>query len=194
MSDMSVIYAVRTTVGREETVLEKLSMIIERQEHGILSILLPKEIRGYILLEALNLNAIEDAIKGVNHVRGLVREPVPFNDIQHFLVAKPTKIKMGKGDIVELISGPFKGEKARIARVDKTKREVIVELVEAAVPIPITVAIESVRVIIPHMSDEDAGAKAGAKAAIAAKDDEGEDDDVQKTSASKKLKKEEMLF
>ena len=50
-------------------------------------------------------------------------------------------------DIVELISGPFKREQAKVIRIDKTKEEVVVELLEAAVPIPITVKLDAVKVI-----------------------------------------------
>ena len=50
-------------------------------------------------------------------------------------------------DIAEIISGPFKREKAKIIRVDKLKEEVVVELLQAAVPIPITVKMDAVKVI-----------------------------------------------
>ena len=48
-------------------------------------------------------------------------------------------------DIVEIITGPFKREQARISRIDKTKEEVVVELLEAAVPIPITLKMDAVK-------------------------------------------------
>jgi transcriptional antiterminator NusG len=56
-------------------------------------------------------------------------------------------IGINEGAIVELISGPFKGEKARVKRVDVTKEEITVELFEAMVPIPITVRGDHVRVL-----------------------------------------------
>ena len=52
-----------------------------------------------------------------------------------------------KNDIVEIISGPFKREKAKISRIDEQKEEVVVELLEAAVPIPVTLKMDSVKVI-----------------------------------------------
>jgi len=48
---------------------------------------------------------------------------------------------------VELISGPFKGEKAVVKRVDKAHEEITMELIEAMVPIPITVKGDNVRVL-----------------------------------------------
>ena len=47
----------------------------------------------------------------------------------------------------EIISGPFKGEKARVRRIDESKEEVTVELIEAMIPIPITVRGDHVRVL-----------------------------------------------
>jgi len=51
------------------------------------------------------------------------------------------------GDIVELVAGPFKGEKARVMKIDETKEEITVELFEAMVRIPVTVRGDSVRVL-----------------------------------------------
>jgi len=57
------------------------------------------------------------------------------------------EISIKKNDIVEIISGPFKRENAKITRVDKVKEEVVVELLESAVPIPITLKMDAVKVI-----------------------------------------------
>ena len=57
------------------------------------------------------------------------------------------EINIQKNDIAEIISGPFKREKAKIVRIDKSKEEVVVELLQAAVPIPITVKMDAVKVI-----------------------------------------------
>jgi len=46
---------------------------------------------------------------------------------------------------VEVIGGAFKGEEAKVNRVDDTNREVTIELLDAAVPIPTTVDIDMVR-------------------------------------------------
>ena len=49
--------------------------------------------------------------------------------------------------IVELISGPFKGEKAKVVRIDESREDVVLELIEAAVPIPVTVKGDQIRLI-----------------------------------------------
>ncbi len=65
------------------------------------------------------------------------------------------EISIKKNDIVEIISGPFRREQAKVTRIDKTKEEVVVELLEAAVPIPITVKIDAVKVIRRESSDDE---------------------------------------
>ncbi|MEK6874670.1 MAG: transcription elongation factor Spt5, partial [Nanoarchaeota archaeon] len=64
------------------------------------------------------------------------------------------ELSIQKGDIAEIISGPFKREKARVTRVDKVKEEVVVELLEAAVPIPLTLKMDAIKVIRRDTGDE----------------------------------------
>ncbi|MBR9679614.1 MAG: transcription elongation factor Spt5 [Candidatus Altiarchaeota archaeon] len=146
------IWAVRTTLGREASVMEGIAQAARKFSHPIFSLLLPKEVKGYVLIEAESMGTIRAAIRGVNHARGIVEKPVGMKEVEHFLEAKPAEIKMKKGDTVEMVSDPFRGEKAKIIRVDPTKREVTVEMAEAAIPIPMTVPIEAVRLI--KSSDE----------------------------------------
>lgn len=142
------IYAIRTTAGRESNVLEKLSMITRKHNFPIKAILLPKELKGYVLVESDQLSAVEEALRGINHARGVVRKDMTMDEIKGYLTAKAAMIEIDRGDMVELVGGPFKGERAKVVRVDKAKQEVTVELVEAAVPIPVTTPIEGVRLVM----------------------------------------------
>ena len=111
----------------------------------IKSIFHPEELRGYVFIEGES-NDIEASIKNVPHVRGLINKDVPISDLERFLIPEKREIKVESGDIVEIIGGPFKGEKAKITRVDDTKSEITVEFLEAAIPIPVTISINSVRI------------------------------------------------
>ena len=46
-------------------------------------------------------------------------KPLNFNKIQRFLEPKKMEIELDKGDVVEVIGGPFKGEKGKVVRYDK---------------------------------------------------------------------------
>ncbi|MCK5334310.1 MAG: hypothetical protein KAJ24_07355, partial [Candidatus Aenigmarchaeota archaeon] len=59
-----------------------------------------------------------------------------------FFAENQKEITFHDGDLVEVIGGPFKREKAKIVRLDETKREAKIELVESAVPIPITIKLD----------------------------------------------------
>ena len=50
-------------------------------------------------------------------------------------------------DKVEIIAGPLKGMRARVTRVDKAKGEVTLELLDAAVTLPITVHASYVTIV-----------------------------------------------
>lgn len=140
-----MILTVRTTTGRENVVLDSIIYKIETKKIPIKSLFRPEELKGYIFIEG-EINDIEAAIKGIPHIRGLINKEVPIAELEKFLIPKKSEIKIEVDDIVEIISSPFKGEKAKITRVDETKNEVTVEFLEAAIPIPVTISVNSVRI------------------------------------------------
>jgi len=142
-----MIVAVRTTLGREEAVLEKIAQAARKFGYRIYAVFLPKDVKGYVFVEAASIDDVQAAIRGVNHARGIVGREIDIKEVEHFLEAKPVEIKISKGDIVEIVSEPFKGEKGKVIRVDKIKREITVEMIESAVPIPVTIPLEAVRLV-----------------------------------------------
>jgi len=140
------IYAVKTIIGRENVVVEAMAGKVKARSLEIKALVRPEEIKGYIFIEG-ELKDIENLIKEIPHARGLLRKPVPISDIKRFLEPKKVEIKIDEGDIVEVIGGPFKGEKGKVTRFDKMKNEVTMELIEVTVPIPVTVNAGLVKVI-----------------------------------------------
>ncbi len=153
--NMNPIFALRTTANREDQVLDFVSSNVEKKGLEVYSIINPHGLRGYIFLEAKDRQAAEESFQGVPYARGLLPNLVKYEEIEHMLEQVKKEINIQKNDIVEIISGPFKREKAKVTRIDQQKEEVIVELLESAIPIPITVKIDSVKVI-RRDSDEDA--------------------------------------
>lgn len=141
------IFIVRATAGREGQVISRLQARLQQNNDGILAIMHPEQVKGYFFVEAINKEVVIEAIYGLRHAKGVIESPVQFQDVSHFFEPLVKKMIIDVNDIVELISGPYKGEKARVRRVDKQKEKVIVELLEAAVAIPITISLDSVRVI-----------------------------------------------
>lgn len=142
-----MIYTIRTTTGREDMVVEMLESRLKTEAGlGIKSVFHPAEIKGYVFAEG-GLASIHKAMLGLMHTKGLMEKPVNIEEIRHFLEVKRTRIKIDIDDIVEIIGGPFKGERGRIKRIDSVKDEVTIELLEAAIPIPVTIATEFIKVV-----------------------------------------------
>lgn len=140
------LYILRTTVGRESQVLDFLASNAKKVK-GISALFFPHGMAGYILIEADNPDIIKEISSGVPYVGGVLRTPTKMEEIEHMIEFKPEQVDIHKGDIVQIIAGPFKGEKAKISRIDLQKSQVILELLEAAVPIPITLSLDSVKVL-----------------------------------------------
>ncbi|MEE9323431.1 MAG: transcription elongation factor Spt5 [Candidatus Aenigmarchaeota archaeon] len=141
-----MIYTVRTTSGREHIVIDMVYNKVRSEKLGIKSITHPGELKGYIFIEGPE-GEVRKALHGIMHIKGLIEKPVTFEEIKHFFETKKARIVVNKGDIVEIIGGPFKGEKGRIQRIDQVKDEVTVELLEASIPIPVTISIELVKIV-----------------------------------------------
>ncbi len=148
------IYATRTTIGQERNVADTMTARTEKEHFDIRAILVPHEIRGYIMVEAVDKTEVEKSIQGVSHARGIIEGEISLPEIEKLFEPKPVVAKVDAGDIVELVSGPFKGEKARVVRVDVKKEEITVELFEATVPIPVTVQGDSIKVLQKEESNE----------------------------------------
>ncbi|HDD31666.1 MAG TPA: transcription elongation factor Spt5 [Thermococcus litoralis] len=143
----SKIFAVRVTVGQEENTAKLIYSKAKTYNIPIRAVLAPSKVRGYIFVEAVEKAAVDEAIRGIRHAKGALPGEIAFSEIEHFLEEKPAVSGFEPGDIVELIAGPFKGEKAKVVRVDEAKDEIVVELIGAIVPIPVTVRGEYVRLI-----------------------------------------------
>ncbi len=145
-----MIYALKTTVNQEQAVTNLIIGAIkdkELQEHGIRAILAPDELRGYVLIEADFPDVIEQIIQNIPHAKGLIKGDMKLDEVEHFLTPRPSVTGIEEGSIIEIVSGPFKGERARVKKVDEARDELTIELFEAMVPIPITVRGDSVRVL-----------------------------------------------
>jgi len=141
------IFVLRTTANREDQVMDFVTSNATKKKLEVYSVLRPHGLRGYIYIEAGTRTDAEQAAFNIPYARGILSQPVKYSEVEPALEQVRHEMNIQKNDIVEIISGPFKRENAKITRVDKTKEEVVVELLEAAVPIPITVKMDAVKVI-----------------------------------------------
>lgn len=148
------IFAIRTAANRENQVIDFMESNIKKKKLNVYSLIVGHGMRGYIFVEALTIDDARQAAFGVPYARGVLPKQVKFEEIAPMLEQIKTSVNIQEKDIVEIISGPFKKEKAKVKRIDKQKEEIVVELIEAAIPIPITVKLDSVKVIRREKEEE----------------------------------------
>lgn len=144
---MEMLFTIKTVVGRENIVIDNVATKARSQGlTQVRSFIHPEEIKGYVFVEG-DIKEIERAVQDIPHVRGLIKKAIEVKEIERYLQPKTVVVELNIGDIVEIVGGPFKGEKGKVTRYDKVKREVTMELLEAAVPIPVTVSVEFIKVL-----------------------------------------------
>jgi len=144
-----MIFTLRTTVGQESLVVDILANKIKEEGLSVYSLSVIPGLKGYVLIEADSELTVRRAISNTPHIKGkgVVGGQVKIEELSSLLEAKPLMKSIKEGMKIELITGPFKGEKARVLRVNDTKEEVTVELLEAAVKIPVTIRAEHIRIL-----------------------------------------------
>jgi len=141
------VYAVRTTAGQERNVAKLIFMNAKAYNIPIKAVIAPEGLKGYVFVEASGPHVVDKAIAGLRHVRSRVPGVVDTKDLERFLVAKPIIEELDLGDEVEIIAGPLRGAKAKVARIDKERGELVVELLESTFPMPVTVEADVVRLV-----------------------------------------------
>lgn len=141
------IYAVRTIIGQESSVADLINSKSQKLGIKLTAILVSESLRGYVFVEANAQEEVDSIISGIPHVRGKVVGKIDIKEIEHVLISRPPTEGLEVGDIVEIIGGPFKGERAKVSRIDASKSEVVLELLESTYPIPIKVHADYVKLI-----------------------------------------------
>ena len=135
----SHLFAIRTTGGQEKVVMNLLQNKVRAQKINLQSVLLVDNLKGYVVIEAIDTAQAFNAIQGIRHIRGQLRGELSFKDIEGYLIKKSTVSELAVDKTVEIIGGPFKGMKATVTRVDQEKEEATVILLDAPYQLPVTV-------------------------------------------------------
>ncbi len=150
-----MIFIIKVTTNKEEKTIDLISERINKKSINVFFFVLPHGLKGYIILEAIDRESAEEAVFNLTYVKGLIGRTVPYGEIKNMLEPKVEEMNIEIGDIVEIIGKTFKGEQAKVTRIDKQKGEVVVSLLGASVPIPVTVKLDSVKVIRREKQEEE---------------------------------------
>jgi len=146
---INVYFVVKVTSGQERIAANMLQNKIGKEEDSkqIYSIIVVAGMKGYIIVEAEDESIIRGFITRERNIKGILAKPLSEEDVEKLLSVKKSEQTVSKGDFVEFSTGPFKGYKAKVLKVDETKAEMTVELMDVVVPIPITTKINTAKII-----------------------------------------------
>lgn len=153
------VLTLKTQIDQEVTVATDLYNMIKDDGtprkpdvvQDVYAILCPDNLRGYIFVEGMNVDRLREKSRGIKKARTFLDAPVDISEIEVYLTPLSTVEGFEEGSLIEITKGPFKGEKARVKHIDESKEEITVELIDAMMPIPVTLNGDSVRVIEKEM-------------------------------------------
>ena len=141
-------FVVKVTAGQEKIAAGMLQNKLGKDAlQSIYSILVAEGIRGYIVVEAENEVEVRAFITKERNIKGILPLPLTEDEVKKFLAVKSHTQEIEKGDTIEFTTGPFKGYKAKVLKVDTSKNDVTVELMDVVVPIPLTTKMNTAKVI-----------------------------------------------
>ena len=149
-----MIYVIKVTTNKEDRAVDMIEGKAQKKQLNVYSLARPHGLRGYIFLEADERETAEEAAFNLPYVKGIIGKTVSYDEIKNMLEPTVAEINIEKNDIVEIISEPFKKEKAKVVRIDKQKEEAVVSLLGAQVPIPVTVKLDNLKVIRREKEEE----------------------------------------
>jgi len=150
-----MIFIIKVTTNKEERALEMMEERVKKKNLSVFAIVRPHGLKGYVIMEAIDRESAEEAAFNLPYVKGIIGKTVKYEDVQQMLEPKVEDVNIEIGDIVEMIGSTFKGEQAKVTRIDKAKGEVVVSLLGASVPIPVTVKIDNIKVIRREEREEE---------------------------------------
>jgi transcription termination/antitermination protein NusG len=142
-----MIFVIKVTTNKEESAVDLIADRIHKKSLNAFSVIRPHGLRGYILLEAEDRESAEEAVFNLPYVKGIIGKTLSYDEIKNMVETASAPVSIKEGDIVEIISEPFKKEKAKVLRVDEQKGDVVVSLLGALVQLPVTIKIDNVRAV-----------------------------------------------
>ena len=142
-----MIFIIKVTTNKEEKAVDMIAARAEKKNLNTYAVLRPHGLRGYVLLEAEDRESAEESVFNLPYVKGIIGKTIGYEEKKNMVEPSVSTVSIKEGDIVEIIAEPFKKEKAKVLRIDKQREEVVVSLLGAVVPLPVTIKIDNVRVI-----------------------------------------------
>jgi len=149
-----MIFIIKVQTNKEDSAVEMIAERSMKKKLNVYSVLRPHGLRGYIILESEDRESAEESVYNLPYIKGIVGKTIEYDEIKNMLEPTAATVSIEEGDIVEIIGSTLKGEKAKVLRLDKQKEEVVVSLLGAVVPLPVTIKMDNVKVIRRESEEE----------------------------------------
>ncbi len=137
----------KVTSGQEHIAANMLQNKSSKTDLPIYAVIVVAGMRGYLILEAEDEVSARQFVTRGRNIRGILPKSLSEEEVSKLIEMRSQAMTIEHGDTVEFTTGPFKGYKAKVLRVDELKEEITVELMDVVVPIPITTKMATARVV-----------------------------------------------
>lgn len=140
-------YAVRVTAGQEDNVVKVAYLQIMSRKLPIYSVVIPPDMKGILIVESDNISMVKRAFQEVRHVKKIVFGTISLDEVRRLVEKRKVEEEFKEGDVVEVVSGPFRDMRAKITRIDREKKEAVIEFLDASFTLPVTITTEVLKLI-----------------------------------------------
>lgn len=141
--------AVRTVTGQEYNVAMIIKSRIDAMKNAtqspnfrVPSVVVMPDMPSIVLIETEFPYLATALSQGIKHARGIIKGKVSLSDLTRSF---EKEVEVNVGDVVEVVSGPFKGFKAKVIDVNKKAGTARLEVVDASSLVPITISLQHIR-------------------------------------------------
>ena len=118
-----MLFIIKVITNKEEKAVEMIAERARKKNANIYSVLRPHGLRGYVILEAEDRESAEEGVFNLPYVKGIIGKTINYDEIKNMVEPSVTTVSIKEGDIVEIISEPFKKEKAKVIRREEGEAE-----------------------------------------------------------------------
>jgi transcriptional antiterminator NusG len=139
------VYAISVIGGYEEKIAMVFAERAQALKLNVKSIIYSEELKGTVIVEVSDPKDLFYLIRGVKNVKR--RRPITINIQEVVKLLKPpiSLPTLEKGQLIEIIGGPFKGMKGRVVEIYSTRNEADITLLEGDSKIVVTIPIEYIK-------------------------------------------------
>jgi transcriptional antiterminator NusG len=135
-------YAVSTKQGNEASVANSIASAESPHIHAVLA---PDTLNAYVIVEADGESPVETIVSETYAANKMLPGQTSLQEVNGYLTSDSQVQGITEGELVELTGGPYRGQNARVLRVDTDREQVTVELHEETIPLSVNVPGDQLR-------------------------------------------------